>query len=279
MYYIVRRIPASFCDRLLAIGVMLLTSFALPQSLAAQSLPAGWSALDVNAPTLAGATSFVNGTFTVTGAGADIWGTSDQFRFAYRQVTGDVDVVAKVASADQLLRSVATEIPDVAVVDIRMPPTHTAEGLEAAKTIRSRWPSVGVLVLSQYVETEYALRLLEGSEDRCGYLLKDRVLDGDELAGAVRRVGAGGVVVDPELVNQLVARSRVESPLDELTAREKDVLALMAEGLTDRGIGERLFVTPKTVETHARHIFAKLSLPATPTENKRVHAVLTYLRA
>jgi DNA-binding NarL/FixJ family response regulator len=189
------------------------------------------------------------------------------------------DVLAKVASADELLRWVATETPDVAVVDIRMPPSHTDEGLVAAETIRTRWPLVGVLVLSQYVETEYALRLLEGSDERCGYLLKDRVLDGDQLANAVRRVSEGGVVVDPELVSRLVGRTRPESPLDELTPREREVLALMAEGLTDRGIGARLFVTPKTVETHVRHIFAKLSLPATPTENKRVHAVLTYLRA
>jgi serine/threonine-protein kinase len=189
------------------------------------------------------------------------------------------DVLAKVASADELLRAVATEAPDVAVVDIRMPPSHTDEGLVAAKTIRTRWPLVGVLVLSQYVETEYALRLLEGSDERCGYLLKDRVLDGDQLANAVRRVSEGGVVVDPELVSRLVGRTRPESPLDELTPREREVLALMAEGLTDRGIGACLFVTPKTVETHVRHIFTKLSLPATPTENKRVHAVLTYLRA
>lgn len=190
-----------------------------------------------------------------------------------------IDVVAKVASADDLLRSVAAEAPDVAVVDIRMPPTQTDEGLVAAQTIRKRWPLVGVLVLSQYVETEYALRLLEGNDERCGYLLKDRVLDGDQLAEAVRRVSEGGVVVDPELVSRLVRRSRPESPLDELTPREREVLSLMAEGLTDKGIGERLFVTPKTVETHVRHIFAKLSLPATPTENKRVHAVLTYLRS
>ena len=189
------------------------------------------------------------------------------------------DVLAKVASADELLRSVAAEVPDVAVVDIRMPPTHTDEGLVAAETIRTRWPFVGVLVLSQYVETEYALRLLDGSADRCGYLLKDRVLDGEQLADAVRRVSEGGVVVDRELVGRLVGRSRAGSPLDELTPRERDVLALMAEGLTDRGIGARLFVTPKTVETHVHHIFAKLSLPATPIENKRVHAVLTYLRA
>jgi DNA-binding NarL/FixJ family response regulator len=188
-------------------------------------------------------------------------------------------VVGKFASAGELLRSVETEAPDVAVVDIRMPPTHTDEGLVAAETIRRRWPLVGVLVLSQYIETGYALRLLKGSEERCGYLLKDRVLDASHLADAVRRVGEGGVVVDSELVARLVGRSRTGSALDELTTREREVLALMAEGLTDKGIGERLFVTPKTVETHIHHIFAKLSLPETPADNKRVHAVLTYLRA
>ncbi len=189
------------------------------------------------------------------------------------------EVIAKVASAAELLRCVEVEAPDVAVVDIRMPPTHTDEGLVAAETIHRHWPLVGVLVLSQYIETEYALRLLEGSEERCGYLLKDRVLDVGQLTDAVRRVSDGGVVVDPELVARLVGRSRPASPLDELTARERDVLALMAEGLTDRGIGERLFVTPKTVETHIHHIFAKLGMPETAADNKRVHAVLTYLRA
>jgi serine/threonine-protein kinase len=187
-------------------------------------------------------------------------------------------VVGKFASATELLRCVETEAPEVVVVDIRMPPTHTDEGLVAAETIRRRWPLVGVLVLSQYIETEYAIRLVQGSEERCGYLLKDRVLDAGQLAEAVRRISEGGVVVDPELVARLVGRSRPSSPLDELTAREREVLALMAEGLTDRGIGARLFVTPKTVETHVRHIFAKLSLPETRADNKRVHAVLTYLR-
>jgi DNA-binding NarL/FixJ family response regulator len=189
------------------------------------------------------------------------------------------DVIATVESADDLLTCVEREAPDVAVVDIRMPPTHTDEGLVAAETIRRSWPRVGVLVLSQYVETEYALRLLEGSDERCGYLLKDRVLDVSQLTDAIRRVDAGGVVVDPELVARLVGRSRTSSPLDDLTPRERDVLGLMAEGLTDRGIGERLFVAPKTVETHIHHIFAKLGLPESAADNKRVHAVLTYLRA
>jgi DNA-binding NarL/FixJ family response regulator len=194
-------------------------------------------------------------------------------------VDESIDVVGKVASADELLRCVEAEVPDVAVVDIRMPPTHTDEGLVAAETIRRRWPGVGVLVLSQYIETEYALRLLEGGEERCGYLLKDRVLDAGQLADAVRRIGDGGVVVDPDLVARLVGRSRPPSPLDGLTPREHEVLALMAEGLTDRGIGERLFVTPKTVETHVRHIFSKLQLPETAADNKRVQAVLAYLRS
>jgi DNA-binding NarL/FixJ family response regulator len=188
------------------------------------------------------------------------------------------EVVEKVASADELLRCVEAEAPDVAVVDIRMPPTHTDEGLVAAGTIRQRWPPVGVLVLSQYVEADYALRLLDGGEERCGYVLKDRVLDAGQLGDAVRRVGDGGVVVDPALVTRLVERRRTRSPLDDLTPREREVLALMAEGLTDRGIGERLFVTPKTVETHIRHIFGKLGLPETAADNKRVHAVLAYLR-
>lgn len=192
---------------------------------------------------------------------------------------GEFEVVAKLGSGDELMRHIEADAPDVAIVDIRMPPTHTDEGLVAAETIRRRWPRVGVLVLSQYVETDYGMRLLEGGKDRCGYLLKDRVLDAGELADAVRRVADGGVVVDPELVARLLGKSRPESPLDELTPREREVLALMAEGLTDRGIGERLFVTPKTVETHIRHIFLKLQLPESAAENKRVHAVLAYLQA
>ena len=190
-----------------------------------------------------------------------------------------IDVVGKASSAPELLEQVEADKPDVAIVDIRMPPTHSDEGLVAAETIRQCWPRVGVLVLSQYVETEYALRLLDGGETSCGYLLKDRVLAAGQLADAVRRVGEGGVVVDPELVARLVDRTRQASPLDELTPREREVLALMAEGLTDRGIAARLYVTPKTVETHIRHIFLKLGLPETSADNKRVHAVLTYLRA
>jgi serine/threonine-protein kinase len=136
-----------------------------------------------------------------------------------------------------------------------------------------------VLLLSQYVEATYALRLLEGGRERIGYLLNDRVLDLDDFVAALERVAAGETVVDPALVAQLVGRARDDDPLDELTEREREVLALMAEGLTDRGISERLYVTPKTIETHIRHIFGKLGIPATPAHNRRVHAVLAYLRS
>ncbi len=188
------------------------------------------------------------------------------------------DVVGQVGSAEELLRAVERDAPDVAVIDIRMPPTHTDEGLVAAEELRARHPRVGVLVLSQYVEPEYALRLLERGERGAGYLLKDRVLDLGQLAEAVRRVGDGGSIVDPTLVTQLVDRPRDDGVLSELTARERDVLTLMAEGLSDRGIGERLFVSTKTVETHVRHIFSKLDLPRGAAENRRVHAVIAYLR-
>jgi DNA-binding NarL/FixJ family response regulator len=149
----------------------------------------------------------------------------------------------------------------------------------AAAEIRTRFPAVALLVLSQYVEAEYALRLLEGSERRVGYLLKDRILDVCQLTDAIARVVVGGAVVDPSLVAQLLDRRRRADRLDELTPREREALGLMAEGLTDRGFAQRLYVTPKTVETHVRHVFQKLSVPESALENKRVRAVLTYLRA
>jgi DNA-binding NarL/FixJ family response regulator len=189
------------------------------------------------------------------------------------------EVVGEAETADMLLEVVEREQPDAALIDIRLPPTYSDEGLRAAAELRRRLPSVALLVVSQYVEADYALRLLEGDERGVGYLLKDRILEARQLVDAITRVVEGGVVVDPALVTQLLERPRLPEPLDELTPRERDVLALMAEGLTDRGIAQRLFVTPKTVETHARHIFAKLSLPETALDNKRVHAVLTYLRA
>jgi DNA-binding NarL/FixJ family response regulator len=188
------------------------------------------------------------------------------------------EILATVGDAGELVRRIDQAPPDAAIVDIRMPPSHTDEGLVAAAQIRGRHPEVGVVVLSQYVEARYALRLLETGERRVGYVLKDRVLHVADFAEAVRRVGAGETVVDPALVEQLVGRRREIDPLAELTERERDVLALMAEGLTDRGIGERLWVTPKTVETHVRHIFQKLNLPSGAADNRRVHAVLTYLR-
>jgi DNA-binding NarL/FixJ family response regulator len=189
------------------------------------------------------------------------------------------EVVGEATTVDGLLDLVERERPDAALVDIRLPPTHMDEGLRAAAEIRSRFPSVALLVLSQYVEAEYAVRLLEGDERSVGYLLKDRILEVNQLTEAIKRVIAGGVVVDPALVAQLLDRQRRADPLDVLTFREREVLGLMAEGLTDRGIAQRLFVTPKTVETHTRHIFQKLSLPESALDNKRVRAVLTYLRA
>jgi DNA-binding NarL/FixJ family response regulator len=188
------------------------------------------------------------------------------------------EIAGTVADADALLELVATQVPDAAIVDIRMPPTHTDEGLNAAARIRAEHPAVSVVVLSQYVEARYALRLLEAGERHVGYVLKDRVLHVAEFAAAIRRVAEGEPFVDPALVSQLFDRRRAVDPLDELTEREREVLALMAEGLTDRGIAERLWVTPKTVETHSRHIFQKLSLPTGASDNRRVHAVLTYLR-
>jgi DNA-binding NarL/FixJ family response regulator len=190
-----------------------------------------------------------------------------------------LEVAAQVGTADELLAVVDDLTPDVAIVDIRMPPTFSDEGLLAAERIAECHPEVGVMLLSQYVEASYAMRLLHTGSGRLGYLLKDRVLDLDDFVAALERVAAGETVVDHGLVAQLLARTREPDPLGELTDRERTVLALMAQGLTDRGIAERLWVTPKTVETHIRHVFAKLCLPATAADNRRVHAVLTFLRA
>ncbi len=190
-----------------------------------------------------------------------------------------VEICGEASDAETLLALVGRERPDVAIVDIRMPPTHSDEGLVAAAAIRERHPQVGVLVLSQYVDAEYALRLLDGDAARCGYLLKDRVTNTEELVGALERLAAGEVVVDRELVASLLSRRRETGPLDELTDREREVLRLMAEGLTDRGIADRLWVTPRTVETHVRHILRKLDLPTGTAHNRRVHAVLAQLRA
>jgi DNA-binding NarL/FixJ family response regulator len=188
------------------------------------------------------------------------------------------DVVAQVGTGDQLLEQVTALHPNAAVIDIRMPPSYTNEGLIAAQTIRTNYPHTATLVLSQYVELGYALKLLEGSDGGVGYLLKDRIVHVDEFADALRTIATGGTVVEPTLVEELMATPRTVDPLSELSAREREVLALMAQGRTDRGISEQLFVTRKTVEAHVRSILRKLNLPNDAGENRRVHAVLAYLQ-
>ncbi len=189
------------------------------------------------------------------------------------------EIVGKVDDAQKLIRSVALVRPDVAIVDIKMPPTHTDEGLVAADEIRTTYPEVGVLVLSQYLESRYALRLLEQHPGRIGYLLKERVSDVAVLADAIRRVAEGECVVDPTIVARLVNRPRQKGPLDELTEREREVLGLIAEGRSNRAIAARLFITERTVEAHSGRLFAKLGLEETPDSHRRVLAVLTFLRA
>ena len=192
----------------------------------------------------------------------------------------DFEVVGQSGSASDLLLKVRSYSPDVAVVDIRMPPTHTDEGLRAAAEIRAGHPGIGILVLSQYVRPSYAMELLSHGTEGVGYLLKDRVSDLDELASSVRRVGEGGSVLDPSVVAQLVERPRSgHDPLEELTEREREVLSLMAEGRSNKAIGERLFITEHTVEKHVKNILGKLRLPESPDDHRRVLAVLTYLSA
>jgi DNA-binding NarL/FixJ family response regulator len=169
--------------------------------------------------------------------------------------------------------------PDAAIVDIRMPPTHTDEGLVAAQRIRSEHPDVGVLLLSQYVEPSYALRLLEEHPERVGYLLKERVFDVAILVDALRRLVDGETVIDPTIVSRLLARRRRADPLSELTPREREVLSLVAEGLSNRAIAARLYITERTVEAHTKQVFLKLGLDADPGAHRRVRAVLAYLRA
>jgi DNA-binding NarL/FixJ family response regulator len=190
-----------------------------------------------------------------------------------------IQVAAQVGDAEQLLGRVRADPPDAVVVDIRMPPTHTREGLDAARRLRAEHPRVGVLVLSQYVEPHHAMQLLQDGASGVGYLLKDRVADVGEVVDAVRRVAAGGSVIDPEVVALLVGRRRTRDPVQELTERERQVLALMAEGRSNQAIGERLFLSPKTVEAHVHSIFTRLDLHATPDDHRRVLAVLAFLRA
>jgi DNA-binding NarL/FixJ family response regulator len=187
------------------------------------------------------------------------------------------EVVGQAGDAEQLLLKVRSYTPDVAVVDIRMPPTHTDEGLRAAQVIREQFPGTGVLVLSQYVEPEYALALLGESAEGAGYLLKDRVSDVTEFAAAVRRVAEGGSALDPAVVSLLVGRRRKDDPISQLSPREREVLELMAEGRSNLAIGERLVITQRAVEKHVTSIFGKLRLPADAGDHRRVLAVLTYL--
>ena len=189
------------------------------------------------------------------------------------------EVVAQSGDAEDLMRKVSAHHPDVAVVDVRMPPSFTDEGLRAARELRVRFPAMGVLVLSEYVEEVYAMELISEGAGGLGYLLKQRVSDVDDFAASVRRVGEGGSALDPEVVAQLVGRRRRDDPLSELTPRERDVLELMAEGRSNQGIAEQLVITDRAVEKHVTSIFSKLGLGPAPEDHRRVLAVLTYLRS
>jgi DNA-binding NarL/FixJ family response regulator len=189
------------------------------------------------------------------------------------------DVVGQCATADELLEVVRSSRPDVAITDIRMPPTHTDEGLRAALEIRSELPEVGVLVLSQYVELGLALKLLADSAEGVGYLLKDRIRDVDEFVAAVRRVVDSGSALDPIIVSTLLSRERPDDPVDKLTPREREVLELMASGSSNRGIAERLSISVGVVEKYVSSIFEKLGIPTTRSESRRVLAVLVFLRS
>ncbi len=188
------------------------------------------------------------------------------------------DVVGKVGTAEELRRKIELAHPDVAIVDIKMPPTYTDEGLVAAQEIRESHPGIGVLVLSHYVESRYALRLIEQHSGGTGYLLKERISDLAVLTDALGRLRDGECVVDPTIVSRLVNRARLPGRLDELTEREREVLALLAEGRSNKGICDRLFLSPKTVEAHVKHIFMKLGVEVSPDDHRRVLAVLAYLR-
>ncbi|MFL5896165.1 MAG: response regulator transcription factor [Thermoleophilaceae bacterium] len=190
-----------------------------------------------------------------------------------------LEVVGEAGDAETLMRHVRLRSPDAVIVDIRMPPTHTDEGLVAAQTIRAEHPEIGVLVLSQYIESSYAMRLIEDHPEQVGYLLKDRVFDPAILVDALRRIADGETVIDPTIVSELVGRRRRADPLNELTQREREVLGLLAEGLSNRAIGERLFVAERTVETHVKQIFMKLGLDPSTDTHRRVLAVLAYLRS
>jgi DNA-binding NarL/FixJ family response regulator len=190
-----------------------------------------------------------------------------------------IDVVGEAEDAEGLLRHIRLDRPDVAIIDIRMPPTHTDEGLVAAQSIRAEHPEVGVLLLSQYVEPSYAMRLIEDQPERVGYLLKERVFDIATVFDALRRIVDGETVIDPTIVARLVGRRRREDPLSKLTEREQEVLGLIAEGMSNHAVAARLFITERTVEAHVTQIFQKLGLAESPDQHRRVLAVLAFLRA
>jgi DNA-binding NarL/FixJ family response regulator len=189
------------------------------------------------------------------------------------------DVVGQAGTAEELVAQVAAVTPDVAIIDLRMPPTHTDEGLRAALEIRASNPKVGVLVLSQHADVGLAMKLLAEGAEGVGYMLKDRVADLEDFADAIRRVAAGGSALDPTIVSQLLSRRRAAGPLDDITAREREVLERMAEGMSNQAIADKLVVTERAVEKHVTSIFTKLSLPPTVVDHRRVLAVLAYLQA
>jgi DNA-binding NarL/FixJ family response regulator len=192
---------------------------------------------------------------------------------------GGCEVVAQAGDADDLLRKARAHKPDVAIIDVRMPPDNTDDGLRAALAIRGEQPQTGVLVLSQYIEEQYAIELIGEAHEGVGYLLKERITDIGALLEAVRRVAANGSVIDPQVVSQLLRRHREEDPLEELTEREREVLKLMAEGRSNHAIGARLVISERAVEKHVTSIFSKLRLPPAEDDHRRVLAVLTFLRA